>query len=195
MAPIDVFDRSERMNAIIGWALTSVVALGAVESFLTDAYLWGMFALLIAIATAVPAVSTGKWSVMIPWPLPLFAAVAVIVRAFELYLEVAGYIAVATLALIVVVELDAFTSVDMDRRFAVGFAVLTTMAIQGVWTVAQFYSDLWFGTEFLRSQTELQWDLVAVTVVGAAMGGVFEWYFERFAPVGSYKQPMIVDGS
>lgn len=171
--------------------LTGTVALAVVESLRMNALLWGGFALVIAVVTAVPALATGDWTVIPPWPLLLVAAAAVLVRALGLYPETAGYLAVVTLALIVIVELDAFTQVDMSRRFAVGFAALTTMAIQGLWTVAQFYSDRWFGTEFLRSQTELQWDFVVVTSVGLVMGGIFVWYFDRFEHVGSAGRPMI----
>lgn len=189
MALVEKLLRDEETNAAIGWLLTSVVALGAVESVLTNGLLWSGFALLLVVVVAVPALSTGDWTAMVSWPLPLIASFAVIGRAAELYPDTMGYIAIAMLALIVVVELDAFTPVEMSRHFAVGFAVLTTMAIQGLWTIAQFYSDRWLGTRFLQSQTELQWDLVFVTVVGFIVGGLFEWYFRRCSPVGSPKEP------
>ncbi|WP_227376346.1 hypothetical protein [Haladaptatus halobius] len=189
MAPLKVV-HSERVNAVIGWVLTSIVALTVVESFLTNALLWGGFGLFIIVVTMVPVVSTKEWTVMIPWPLLLVAATAMLVGALGLYFEIAGYLAVASLALIVATELDAFTPVDMSRRFAIGFAVLTTMAFQGLWIIAQFVSDKLLGTEFLRSQTELQWDIVIVTVVALVMGGVFTWYFERVGHVGSYKRSM-----
>lgn len=171
--------RSDRRNAALGWTLTGAVALGGVESLLTNSVVWGGFALVVAAVTAAPALSARDWTVIVPWPLPFFAALAVLVRAFDAYPEIAGYVGIATLALVVVVELDAFTPVEMSRRFAVGFAVLTTMAFQGLWTVAQFYSDRWFGTALLRSQTELQWDYVAVTAVGLVMGVVFERYLAQ----------------
>ena len=182
--------RSRRVNALLGWVLTGTVVLGVVGSFRMDALLWGGFASVVAVVTTVPALSTGDWTVMPPWPLLLGAAVAVLARTIGVYSEIAGYFAVAVLALVTVVELDAFTPVDMSRRFASGFAVLTTMAVQGLWTIAQFYSDLWLGTEFLRSQTELQWNLVIVTGVGLLVGGIFTWYFDRFEHVGSAGQPM-----
>lgn len=190
MAPLSGLLQHKRANAILGWGLTSVVAFGAIESLLTNALLWGGFAFLIVTVVAIPGLFTGDWMVMVPWPLLFFAALAITVRSFDMYLEMAGYIAVATLALIVVVEINVFTPVEMSRRFAVVFAVLTTMAIQGLWIVAQFYSDRWLDTEFLHSQTELQWDIVIVTAVGIVMGGIFEWYFERFVPIRSYEQTM-----
>lgn len=180
----------ERMNALIGWMLTGIVILTAMESFLTAAFLWGGVALLVVVVIVVPAVVTGEWTVMVPWPLPLIAAAAMIVRRLGISVEIAGYFAVVALALIVVIELDAFTPVEMTRRFAVAFAALTTLAVQGVWTIAQYYSDLWLGTAFLHSQRELQLDIVVVTAIGITMGVVFEWYFEKVEHVGSHTSPI-----
>ena len=174
-----------RTSALVAWVLTGVVALVAAERLLTNALLWGGFALFAVIVVVMPAVATGDWTTMVPWPILLVLALAVIGGAFGRYGETAGFFAVATLALVVVVELDAFTPVEMSRRFAVAFAVLTTLALQGIWTIAQFYSDRWLGTEFLRSQRELQWDIVVVTAVGLVMGAVALTYLARFDHVGS----------
>lgn len=175
----------ERMNAIIGWTLTGIIVLGSLESILTSDPLWGGFGLLIVIVAATPASVTHDWTEMVAWPLLGVATVAVIVGGAGVAFETVVYLAVATLALIVVVDLEAFTSVELSRRFAIGFAVLTTMALQALWTVAQYYSDQWFGTEYVRSQTELQWDFVVVTVVGFAIGVLFQWYIARFEPAGA----------
>jgi len=175
----------QRANAIIGWSLTGIVALSAIGSVLTAAILWRGLALLVVVVASLPALATRDWTAMLPWPVLSVAAIAVVARTAGLGLEAAGYLIVAALALVVVVELEVFTSVELSRRFAVAFAVMTTMALQALWTVAQFYSDRWFGTAFLRSQTELQQDIVVVTLVGFVLGGLFEWYLTRFEPAGA----------
>lgn len=190
MAPLNALAHSEPVNALLGWLFTGIVALAVIESILTNALLWGGFAFLIVVITVFPPLVTGDWTVMVPWPLLFLAATAVLVRAAGLYPEVAGYLAIAALALIVVVELDALTPVEMSRRFAIGFATLTTLAIQGIWTIAQYYSDLWLGTGFLHSQRELQVDIVIVTAVGIALGLAFEWYFDQVEHIGSHKRPV-----
>lgn len=176
---------SEQLNAIVGWILTGLVAVVAIEGTLTNSFLWSGFSLLLAAVASVPALMTRDWTAMVPWPLLSVATVAVIVRAADVYPETAGYLAIAALALVIVVELDVFTPVELGRRFAVGFGVLTTMAIEALWIIAQFYSDQWLGTAFLSSQTELQEDIVIVTAVGFAVGGLFYWYFTRFDPAGT----------
>lgn len=119
---------------------------------------------------------------MAPWPIILVATLAVLARLTGMYPEAAGYIAITALALLIVVELDRFTSIQLSRRVAVGFAVLTTMAIEAVWIIVQFGSDQWLGTSYLTTQTALQWDIVIVTVVSLAGGVVFYWYLTRHEP-------------
>ncbi|WP_327051192.1 hypothetical protein [Halomicrococcus gelatinilyticus] len=188
LVALDALVTSERLNAVVGWVSVAMVTLWAVESILTGDLLWGGFSLLLAAVASLPALTTRDWLAMVPWPLPFSAAVAVIARATELSTETAGYLGVATLALLVVVELDVFTSVELGRRFAVAFGVLTTMAVEALWIVAQFYSDRWLGTDFLTTQTELQEDIVIVTVVGFALGALFFWYFERVESAGAVER-------
>lgn len=179
----------ERVNAVLGWAMTGIVALAVIESFLTDAYLWGSLGVLIVAIVALPVAVTGHSTAMVPWPIPFVAAVAVVLRAFEFYPDITGYVVIGTIALMIVVELDIYTEVELSRRFAVVFATMMTMSFQAFWIIAQYYSDRWLGTEFLWSQTELQWDIVYVTAVGIALGILAEWYFARFEPVGSFERP------
>lgn len=189
MVTLESLVHDERVNAILGWAMAGIVALAALGYFLTDAYLWGGLAVFIVAVVALPAVVTGRPTAMVPWPIPFVAAAAVVLRAFEVYPDVTGYVAIATVALMLVVELDVYTEVELSRRFAVAFATMTTMSLQAVWIVAQYYSDRWLETTFLVSQTELQWDIVYVTAAGVALGVVAEWYFDRFEPVGSFDRP------
>ena len=188
MSVLDPLAHDERTNAAVGWVLVGVALAATVESGLTGALLWSLLALAFAVAVATPALLVRDATTIVPWPLVFVGAAAVAVRAAGYYPETTGLVAVAALALVGVVELDVFTEVDMTRRFTVGFAVLATMAAQALWSVAEFYSDTWLGTEFLSSQRELQWDLVAVTVVALVMGLFFNWYLHRIGYAGSRSQ-------
>lgn len=122
---------------------------------------------------------TRDWTTMAPWPIISIATIAILARLMGLYPEAAGYIAMTTLALVIVVELDNFTSIQLSRPFAVGFAVLTTLAIEAIWIIVQFGADQWLGTDYLTTQTALQLDIVIVTVVSLVIGVVFYWYLMR----------------
>lgn len=172
-----------RPNAIIGWMLVGVVVLMSVESFRRNAVLWAGFSLLLVSVAAFPALARREWAAMVPWPLLSIAAVAVIARTVRVYPEVAGYLALATLAIVIVVELVQFTPVELSRWFAIGFGVLTTLALEAFWIIAQFYSDVLLGSKFLTTQDALQQDILIVTVVGFAVGGFFLGLFELITPM------------
>ncbi|WP_256301838.1 hypothetical protein [Haloarchaeobius salinus] len=178
-------------NATLGWVFVGVVILVAGVSLLMTPLLWGLLALFAAGILVIPAVLRRDWRVMLPWPLGLVVAVGVTARTFGVAPEVTGYVAISSVALAVVVELDSFTDVEMSRRFAVLFAVMTTIAFQSWWTIVGYYSDQWFGTSFIHSQAELQWDLVTVMIVSLVMGQLFMWYFDRIEHVGSRHRPVV----
>lgn len=181
--------KDESVNAGVGWLSIAVVAFVVVRSALSGNLLWAGFAAILLIVGVLPPVWAREWRVMAPWPLLLVAATAALLGGYGVATEVAGYFVVAGVALLTAVEIDAFTSVEMSRRFAVAFAVLATLAVQGLWVIAQYYSDLWLDTAFLQTQRELQVDIVVVTVVGLVMGAAFEWYFERVEHVGTHRRP------
>lgn len=176
-----------RVHAVVGWGLISVVALGAAASTFTGPLLWSGFALSIAVAASLPALVRRDWTVTLPWPLLAAAALATLARVAGVYREGAAYLAIVVLALIVVIELDVFTPVTFSRRFAVVFSVMVTMALQGVWIIAQALSDRWLGSTLLSTQAELQWDIVLVTVLSVIVGVLYHWYAIRFDATGSLR--------
>lgn len=181
----------ERANAIAGWVLLGVVALAAVESLLAGRYIWMAFEAGFVAVAALPALALRDWRVLVPWPLLAVGAGSLAAQSLGLHQELTTYTAVAAISLVAVAELDAYTDVEMRRRFAVAFAVLTTMAVQGVWTVLQYYADQWLGTNYIVSQADLQWDFVFVTLVAFVVGGAFELYFKRADGGGAHEEPTV----
>lgn len=169
--------------------LIAIIGLTGIASFVTDSVLWGSSLLLVAVVASLPALALRDRTATVPWPLLAIGALAGIVRVAGVYREAAGYVVIVVLALIVVIELESFTPVELSRRFAVVFSVMVMMALEGLWIIAQSISDRWFGTELLRSQTELQWDIVLVTVLATAVGLLYYGYATRFDQAGSITVP------
>lgn len=181
---VDVGSR-EQIHSAVGWGLIAIVGIAGIVSVYTGPLLWAGFALLVALVASLPALFRRDWTATLPWPLLATAALATVARAAGVYREAAGYLAIVALALIVVIELVVFTPVELSRRFAVAFSIMTTMALQGVWIIAQAFSDRSLGSELLPSQTELQWDIVLVTVLATTVGLLYHWYASRFDATGS----------
>jgi hypothetical protein len=180
-----------RLNAAVAWALTLFVGLVAVRSALTGQLLWaGFCAGIVALVLLPPLGFRDPW-VMVPWEVLALGSLPVLARSLAvvtLTSRLTTHLSVAALALLVAVELDVFTRVQMPRWFAIFFVVVTTMAAAGAWALTQWLSDVYLGTSYLltgapESEVEaaVMWDFVAATVAGVLAGVLFEVYFRRRA--------------
>jgi len=126
----------------------------------------------------------------------LLAALPILGRAvatFDVSSQIATYLSVAALALIVAVELQTFTSVRMTPSFAIAFVVITTLAAAGIWAVARWSADIWLGTGFITAlgpdeaaqERAVMLEFVASFIAGILAGLIFEFYVRRVARVKS----------
>lgn len=183
-----------RRNAAVGWVVVAFLAAVVAGNALGGDRLWAGFVAVVLGLAVVPPIANRDWTVMLPWEVLVVAALPVIGRSFatvELTSDLAVYVSVAALALVVAVELHAFTPVRMTYRFAVFFVVVATMATAGTWAVARWSLDVLFGTQFLLEpgvderaiHDELMLEFVYSTVAGLVGGAVFELYFRRSARI------------
>ncbi|MEF8773855.1 MAG: hypothetical protein V5A23_01240 [Halobacteriales archaeon] len=183
-----------RRNAALTWLLVAFLGGVAGQSLLSGDFLWAGFVLAVVLLVAAPPVAYRDATVMLPWEVVALAALPIIGRvlaSFELTGDLAMYLSVATLALIIAVELHVFTGVRMTFGFAVFFVVVTTMATAGVWAVVRWASDVWMGTTLLYEpgldeaavERGVMMEFVYSTAMGLVGGLVFELYFRRRAPL------------
>ena len=181
-ADLNALFSDRRYNAALGWLFAAVLLGVAGEEAITGDLLWAAFAAGVAVLVILPAVAYRNSLVMPPWEVVGLAALPVVGRAiasFQLTSNLATYLSVAAIALLVAVELHAFTPVRMTIGFAVLFVVVTTMATAGVWAVVRWLSDVWLGNGFIESERAVMWEFVNSTGAGVVGGVVFEFYFRR----------------
>lgn len=178
---IETLVGNERHNAVIAWILTGFIALVAMGNLLVGTLLWAGFAGSVVVLAALPAVMFRSGRAALPWEALALAALPLVGRTFgsESVGEFATYLSVAAIALVVAVELQAFTSVRMTPGFAIAFVVIATMATAGAWAVVRWIADGYLATGFLTSEEALMWEFVASTAAGIVAGVVFELYFRR----------------
>lgn len=183
---------TERGNALVAWSLVGFVGLVTAASAVRGNLLWAGFSLAVLLLALVPALAHRRAAVMLPWEVLALAVLPIVGRVFAtvpLTGRFVAYLAVAALALVIAVELTAFTPVEMTSGFAVFFVVVATMATAGTWAVVRWLLDVSLGTAFLLDpglteaevETALMWEFVYSTIAGAAAGVVFEGYFRRRA--------------
>jgi hypothetical protein len=180
----DVFDRLFRdsfTNAVIGWLLVAVLAGVFVDSAVDVDQQWMLFVAAVGAIVLVPPAVARSWRVMLPWELLVLALLPILVRG--LFGGTVGtfavYFSMASVALVVVVELHLFTSMEVTHWFAVVLVVMTTLASGAAWAVFQWNSDQYFGTDYLSTNEALMMEFLWMTLAGFAAGVVFDAYFRR----------------
>lgn len=196
----------QQVNAALAWVLVGALLLIAGGSFLTGDVLWAGFAVAVAVIALVPPLSFRDARTMLPWEILLLAGLPILGRAvatFRVSNQIATYLSVAALALIIAVELNTFTSVEMSSAFAVAFVAIATMATAGVWAVVRWSLDVTLGTTFIfrpgLTEAEIErgvmLEFVASTVAGVLGGIVFEFYVRRRAAPSSRVDADRTDGT
>ncbi|WP_280588436.1 hypothetical protein [Halorubrum sp. Boch-26] len=171
--------RSGRMNALIAWAMVTVLVGTFVESLLGFDLLPMILVAAITAVVVAPAVAARDPRVMLPWEVLALALLPVLVRTLlggELG-TFATYLAIAAFALIVTVELQMFTTLRVTHWFAIVFVVMTTMATAAAWTVLRWNADRLLGTSYLTTNDALMIEWIYVTLAGLAAGVLFDAYF------------------
>lgn len=190
---LDALLQDRRINAGLGWVLLGFVAVLALESAGDGDWVWMVVAASVVVLGALPALLYRNHRVMVPWEVLAVAVLPMLTRGVTErgpLSEVAAYLSVAAVALIIAVELDVFSTVKMTRTFAVVFVVIATLATAGGWAILQWFSDHFLGTAFLyptpppvgeavevAALEGLMWDFVAAMAAGVLAGLVFAFYF------------------
>ena len=188
----------QRTNAVIAWLVVALILAAVAGSVVEGDLLWGVFTGALAAVTLLPALSYRDLDAMLPWEIVLLAALPVVGRLFATVPvtgNLATYLSVAAIALIVAVELQLFTPVKMTARFAVVFVGVATMATAGVWAVVRWSADRLLGTAFILDpalsehaiEEALMWEFVASTLAGIGAGVLFALYISR--KVGTTRLP------
>lgn len=192
---LDVLLGDARLNAALGWALVGLLGLVGIESLLDGDWVWVVVSVTVAVLALVPPIAYRNYTVMLPWEVLVLVALPVVGRslfAAGLISDVAAYLSVAAVALVIAVELDVFTPVMMTTWFAVFFVVIATMAAAGGWAVVQWLSDVYLGTTLIypspppvsesldqAALEALMLDFVAATLAGLLAGVIFALYFRE----------------
>lgn len=173
-----------RRNAVIAWILVVVAALGWIGDVLVSGPIWSVFALVVVGLALLPPIVARSWTVMLPWEVLALATLPLIGFAIEVQRftgPVIAYIAVATVALVIVVELEAFTDIHMTPAFAVGLVVISTLAAAALWALLQWYVAIGLDRAYTTTNDELMIEFLYATIAGLAAGIIFHAYFRRTA--------------
>jgi hypothetical protein len=188
-------------NAGLCWLVVALLVGLTIRQGVVGSYRWFSLAGIAVVLVVLPAAARRDPYAMPPWGLLVLVAIPVVDAAIlgeTVVSPVAVYLAVAAVALIVAVDVHAFTPVRMNRAFTVALVVIATLAVGAAWNVAQWVSDAALGTGYLvgdRTQDAanraMMIDFLYATIAGSVAGVLFAGYLRRrsFAPTASTPLP------
>lgn len=174
-------------NTVLSWLLLVVLAASFVGGAFLGRYEPMLFSAVAMTVVAIPALKFRDPTLMPPWYFVALICLPVIWEAFAprpLVTAVVPSLALATLGLLMAVELHRFTSLRLVPWFAVSLTVLFTLAMAGLLNIVRWSADVLFGTALLldgRSQdainAAMMVEFIYVTVAGLLAGAIFYYYF------------------
>lgn len=180
----DIVYEEKGRNFILSMAI-SVIFLGvAADAFFSASYTWLILSSMVFLLSVTPAL-VKRDTVAAPWELLLLVSLPFMHRAFDLAVLssiAVSYISVAGASLLIVVEIDEFTSLRTNSFFATFLTATVTVAMAGFWSLIRWFSDIYLGTALITSEEHLMWEFTAATVTGVLFGLLFHFYFKRRLP-------------
>lgn len=159
--------------------MIGVAFIGSLVSF---RILWAAFTGALLLAIVLPPLANRNLNLMLPWELILISAIPVLARfsSFSaLSSQVATYFALATFSLIIIVELDIFTSLKLNSSFAIALVLTGTLALGALWSLLQFWYGEFTSIQYIPDNTALMYDYLNITLTGLMAGIAFDLYFKR----------------
>ena len=179
------------MNAIFSWVLLIYLIITSFNIFLDGSITWSIYTLLIVLLVFLPVMRSQKVTDMVPFEVLFLLAIPFTLKGIEFGLVgsyTLNYLSASAVALLVIVELDTFTSFKTNHWFSVYLVMLTTAAVAGLWAVMRWFSDIYLGTSLIVSENLLMLEFAGATLAGSVAGQIFGFYFrERDRRMLSYE--------
>ncbi|MDH7508563.1 MAG: hypothetical protein QHH00_04100 [Methanomassiliicoccales archaeon] len=175
----------------ISWASVIAIFLATEYAIFAFNLFWiimGFWALCIAVLPAIMSRSVARILpfellslITVPFLLYFIPGVFGLENQFyeEYLLRASQVMATFLIGFVTVIDLHTYTSLRMNRVFAVAFTVMLTMALSSFFAIGDFISDAIFGTHTLVSNDYLMMNLLYSSIGGLIMGIVLSIYLGR----------------
>lgn len=171
---------STKYNTILS-VLLSVYLLFASLGIFSDGNLaWSLYGLSIVVLVFIPPLVLKDVDALAPFEVLLFLAVPFTLKGLELGFVAShtlSYLSAAGIAILIVSELDTYTSFKTTPGFSTILVTITTIAVAGFWAVGRWISDIYLGTALITSEHDLMWEFASASLAGVLAGKIFSYYF------------------
>lgn len=172
----------KKVNAILSGVAALYLMVSCVNIMFDGNLTWSMYGFAVLALVFAPSFILEDRKAFVPFEILVLLAVPFAVKGMELGFAAnytLSYFTAATVSLLIITELDTYTSFRTTPRFSVVLLSITTIGVAGLWAVARWLSDIYIGTALIVSEKTLMWEFAAALAAGAFAGIVFNLYFRQ----------------
>ena len=179
------------LEAELSWIASLVLFFSTVYAVLKVDLLWVAFGIAAISLYVLPIVSMRDPFKALPWEMTLLLSAPLLLHISEGsralshsaawwddFTSMAFAFSLATIGFLLTIELEMYTSVRMNRPFAVFFVVMFTLGASGLWLVGEYVDDVVFGAHFFSTNYDAMMILVWNLIGGVIMGFVYAFYLK-----------------
>ncbi|MBU0623781.1 MAG: hypothetical protein KJ672_02935 [Candidatus Thermoplasmatota archaeon] len=192
--PLSQRSPEQIIEAELSWISSMVLFFSTVYAVLKLDVLWIAFGIAAISLYILPIMSMRDPFRALPWEMTILLSAPMLLHISEGsralmqhvawwndFTSVAFAFSLATIGFLLTVELQMYTSVKMNRPFAVFFVIMFTVAVAGFWQVGEFVGDQISGTNHLGTNADVMKILVWSSVGGMIMGFVYDLYIRAMS--------------
>lgn len=182
-------DKRRILEAQASWIASMVLFFATVYVTVKGDLLWVIFGIAAISLYVLPIVSLRDPFRAIPWEMTLLLSAPLLLHISEGsrtlmgevgwwddFASIAFAFSLTTIGFLLTVELQMYTSVRMNRPFAILFVVLFTLGASGFWQIGQWVDQKLFGADLITSNYVAMMNLVWTLVGGVFMGLLYDAY-------------------
>lgn len=170
-----------RINSYVSWLLFIYLGINCVNLLTDGSFTWFLYGSTVLVLTILPPIIYRDPEKMVPFEVLLFLAFPFTLKGIELGLVASrtlNYLSAAGVSLLIVSEIERFSSFKTTDWFAIYLVSITTMASAGFWALARWLSDIYLKTSLLGTEKTLMWEFTAAGLAGLVAGILFKSYFK-----------------
>ncbi|MGQ9586837.1 MAG: hypothetical protein ACUVT7_00425 [Thermoplasmata archaeon] len=186
--------RDRILEAELSWISGLVLFYSTVYLVLKLDILWVVFGITALSLYVLPIVAARDPFRALPWEMTIVLSLPILLHLSEgsrALRETAAWwdnltslafaFSMSTIGFLLVIELRMFTSVRMNRPFAVFFVIMFTLAVSGFWQVGEYIGDVFFGTQNQTTNGAAMGTMLWSLIGGVAMGIVYDVYLRSMS--------------
>jgi hypothetical protein len=191
---VDAWSPRRILEAELSWIPSLVLFFLSIYFAIRGDVLWTVYGITVMTLYVLPMMSKRSSFAALPWDIMVILVVPAAVHAavgsawldgdpmwMDAIASLSFSLSMATIGMLLSVEIQMYTDVRMNSAFAVFFIVMFTLAVSGFWQVGIFLGDELYGTDNQGSNYDVMLSLSWSLVGGVLMAFVYYAYLKAMS--------------